>query len=63
MEWRALAVKRTDGRPVLAVIVGRKGLHVELMAASGERIQLLPIFSDWAGKFDSNTAIANLGSS
>lgn len=43
MEWRALAVKRTDGRPVLAVIVGRKGLHVELMTASGERVQLFPI--------------------
>lgn len=42
-EWRALAAKRTDGRPVLAVIVGRKGLHVELMAALGERLQLLPL--------------------
>jgi integrative and conjugative element protein (TIGR02256 family) len=41
-EWRALAYKRTDGRAVLAVIVGRRGLHVELMAASGERVQLLP---------------------
>lgn len=44
-EWRALAVKRTDGRPVLAVIVGCRRLHVELMAASGERLQLLPIFN------------------
>lgn len=43
VEWRALAIGRTDERPVLAVIVGRKGLHVELMAASGERVQLLPI--------------------
>jgi integrative and conjugative element protein (TIGR02256 family) len=42
VEWRALANKRTDGRAVLAVIVGRRGLHVELMAASGERLQLLP---------------------
>ncbi len=42
VEWRALASKRVDGRPVLAVIVGRKGLHVELMSPSGERIQLLP---------------------
>lgn len=42
MEWRALATKRTDRRPILTVIVGRKGLHVELMAASGVRVQLLP---------------------
>lgn len=42
-EWQTLAAKRTDKRPVLAVIVGRKGLHVELMAASGERHQLLPV--------------------
>lgn len=45
VEWRALAVKRLDERPVLAVIVGRKGLHIELMAASGKRVQLLPISS------------------
>lgn len=43
VEWRALASKRRDRRAVLVVIVGRKGLHVELMAASGERTQLLPI--------------------
>ncbi len=42
-EWRALATKRTDGRPVLAVIVGRISLHVELMTALGNRVPLRPI--------------------
>lgn len=42
-EWRTLASKRADGRAVLAVIVGRKALHVELMAASGERVKLTSI--------------------
>jgi integrative and conjugative element protein (TIGR02256 family) len=45
VEWRALAAQRTDGRAVLAVIVGRMSLHVELMEASGERVQLMPAFS------------------
>lgn len=44
-EWRVLATKRADGRAVLAVIVGREGLHIELMAASGVRVRLLPMFS------------------
>ncbi|WP_228761631.1 hypothetical protein [Pseudomonas sp. MPC6] len=30
-EWRALAASRIDGRPLLALIVGRKGLHLEFM--------------------------------
>lgn len=34
--WIKLANKRQDGRPVLAVIVGRKGLHVELVDCEGE---------------------------
>lgn len=42
-EWAALAMKRQDGRPVLAVVVGRCGLHVELMASVGVGEVLLPI--------------------
>jgi hypothetical protein len=34
--WIKLANKRQDGRPVLAVIVGRKGLHVELVDCEGK---------------------------
>jgi len=34
--WKKLASKRQDKRPVLAVIVGRKGLHVELIDYEGE---------------------------
>lgn len=33
--WVKLANKRQDGRPVLAIIVGRKGLHVELVDCEG----------------------------
>ena len=33
--WMNLANKRKDGRPVLAIIVGRKGLHVELVDCEG----------------------------
>src|SRR5260221_219252 len=36
-EWRKLAKVRADGRPLLAVIVGRKGLHVELIDGEGSR--------------------------
>lgn len=36
-EWRTLALCRTDRRPLLAVIVGRQDLHVELMNSTGER--------------------------
>lgn len=32
-EWMQLARKRADGRPMLAVIVGRRSLHVELVSA------------------------------
>ncbi|MDP3659569.1 Mov34/MPN/PAD-1 family protein [Phenylobacterium sp.] len=41
-EWRKLAKKRADKRPLLAVIVGRHGLHVELAHGNGHREQLTP---------------------
>lgn len=41
-EWRKLAKKRADKRPLLAVIVGRQGLHVELAHGSGHRELLSP---------------------
>lgn len=34
-EWNLLSAKRRDKRPVLAVIVGRKTLYVELVPSSG----------------------------
>jgi len=36
-EWRKLACVRADERPLLAVIVGREGLHVELTHGDGRR--------------------------
>jgi integrative and conjugative element protein (TIGR02256 family) len=39
--WAKLAGNRTDQRPVLAIIVGRKSLHVELVNAEGKAIVLL----------------------
>lgn len=49
-EWKILAESRIDRRPLLAVIVGRKGLHIEYMYASGRRVPLahLPETSDLA---------------
>lgn len=41
-EWRKLAKKRADKRPLLAVIVGRHGLHVELTHGNGYRELLIP---------------------
>lgn len=35
-EWRLLSEKRLDKRPLLAVIVGRKNLHVEMILSSGD---------------------------
>ncbi len=35
-EWRKLSKKRSDKRPMLAVIVGRISLHVELVLPTGE---------------------------
>ena len=34
-EWGRLSAKRQDKRPMLAVIVGRKALYVELVPSSG----------------------------
>jgi len=34
-EWNKLSCKRADGRPMLAVIVGRKSLYVELVPHTG----------------------------
>jgi integrative and conjugative element protein (TIGR02256 family) len=42
-EWKQLARKRADGRPMLAVIVGRRSLHVELVAVTSSRSSLRPI--------------------
>ena len=39
-EWRKLAKVRVDKKPLLAVMVGRRGLHVELTYGDGRR-QLL----------------------
>lgn len=36
-EWRKLAKERADKRPLLAVIVGRHTLHVELLHSNGIR--------------------------
>ncbi|POR57243.1 hypothetical protein BKM23_24805 [Pseudomonas syringae pv. syringae] len=36
-EWKTLAKSRADRRPLLAVVVGRQNLHVELMHADGTR--------------------------
>lgn len=41
-EWRKLANVRADKRPLLAVIVGRNALHVELAHGNGDRKLLLP---------------------
>ncbi len=41
-EWKRLASKRKDKRPVLAVIVGRAGLHVELVSSNGDGRVLHP---------------------
>lgn len=41
-EWLTLAKARADKRPLLAVIVGRHGLHVELAHGSGHRELLRP---------------------
>ncbi|HGN2220474.1 TPA: Mov34/MPN/PAD-1 family protein [Pseudomonas aeruginosa] len=41
-EWQKLAKGRRDGRPMLASIVGRKGLRVEYMYPTGARHRLIP---------------------
>jgi integrative and conjugative element protein (TIGR02256 family) len=42
-EWLELARTRLDGRPMLAVIVGRRSLHVELVSATGAGAVLRPL--------------------
>ena len=42
-EWNRLSSKRTDKRSMLAVIVGRKSLYVELVPDKGCGPALLPI--------------------
>ncbi len=42
-EWRRLAATREDGRPLLAVIVGRDGLHMELVESTGQCVVLEPV--------------------
>lgn len=41
-EWRKKAKKRADKRPMLAVIVGRHTLHVEMAHGDGRRELLRP---------------------
>lgn len=43
-EWRILAERRSDGRPLLAVIVGLKNLHVELVPQRTAGIQLFSLY-------------------
>lgn len=43
IEWTKLAHRRADGRSMLAVIVGRKSLHVELVPASGAGPVMAPL--------------------
>ena len=42
-EWKKLARNRADGRPVLAVIVGRRELYVELISPLGNSQIMLPM--------------------
>ncbi|EEW1813167.1 hypothetical protein D9H74_25210, partial [Escherichia coli] len=42
-EWNNLSENRLDKRPMLAVIVGRKSLYVELVPSSGRGPLLCPI--------------------
>ena len=42
-EWNRLSAQRRDKRPMLAVIVGRKSLYVELVPSSGCGPVLIPV--------------------
>ena len=42
IEWQKLAAKRQDGRSLLAVIVGRRGMYVALASALGDAVRLVP---------------------
>lgn len=41
-EWKKLAVKRNDKRPVLGLIVGRKTLYLESISRDGTRTEFFP---------------------
>lgn len=43
-EWKISAAKRTDGRPVIGLIVGRKGIYIQSTSATGKALvyQALP---------------------
>lgn len=41
-EWNKLSRRRADVRPMLAVIVGRKGLYLELVPGHGKGSELQP---------------------
>ncbi len=41
-EWRRLAAGRRDKRPQLSIIVGRHGLHVELVHSDGNGVYFQP---------------------
>ncbi len=43
LEWKKLAGKRNDQRPLLAVIVGRKALYAELVHGDGIRTRLAEV--------------------
>lgn len=42
-EWNRLSTQRRDKRSMLAVIVGRKALHVELVPSSGRGLVFAPV--------------------
>lgn len=42
-EWNCLSAQRRDKRPMLAVVVGRKSLYVELVPSSGCGSVLTPV--------------------
>ncbi len=42
-EWNRLSANRLDKRAMLAVIIGRKSLYVELVPSSGQGPVLLPV--------------------
>lgn len=42
-EWSRLSAMRRDKRPMLAVIVGRKALHVELVPSAGRGSVFIPV--------------------
>lgn len=39
-EWKDLARNRVDKRPLLAIIIGRQGIHMEYIFSDGKRIIL-----------------------